>query len=531
MSNIKLKYIKPLLIASALLLSVSTASANVGKVVYGYGTNYALDIDGNRRDLSRGDEIREGDTLVTGRGRMHIRLIDGGFVSVYPNSEYKIDKFKFSGRTSEKKNNGAPASDGDKKVKPTVESKEDRGFFSLLKGAARQVTGLLGRTYNENFKFKSAVATIGIRGTGFFARLCQADCFDADGNPMQDGMYVKNNTGVITMTTNAGDVALAQGQSAFAASSEDSPHQVVQPPVPYNIVTPDIQQFDFDEKVLDPALNAEIVELTPVEPPVTPPVTPPVSPPSVVVNNLEYITMTSRSFAEPLNGFDTAAANSSVQQNSDTIEHFETEVFTDALEPVVFDKAAGTLAESGTNATLGVIWNRWSGGYTHTQSGMAVATLDNNLHMIGSTTLTQNLPPSGTINYTGTGGTSPTFAGATGNQVGTQTVSAMIDYGVMEVFTLDITATFSDATVNASLANTSGNNFIGAGGNIYSMNANCTGAGCGGNGGFLTGSASVNMVGPNAGGIYGIYSLTSGSGDNALSGSYLATDPAQIPQL
>ncbi|PCJ83236.1 MAG: hypothetical protein COA54_15765, partial [Thiotrichaceae bacterium] len=173
MINMKLKI---LLISAALLLSTNSVYANVGKIVYGYGNNYALDNDGNRRDLKRGDAIQEGDTLVTGKGRIHVRLIDGGFVSVYPNSEYRIDEFKFSGK---KKNVSASKN---KKIQQATESKEDRGFFSLLKGAARQVTGILGRTYNDNFKFKTSVATIGIRGTGFFAKLCQADCFDADGN-------------------------------------------------------------------------------------------------------------------------------------------------------------------------------------------------------------------------------------------------------------------------------------------------------------------------------------------------------------
>ncbi|MBL4712594.1 MAG: FecR domain-containing protein, partial [Gammaproteobacteria bacterium] len=160
-----LNTVKLLIVSLTLLLSINSAYANVGKIIYGYGNNYALDLDGNRRSLKKGDVIKEGDTLVTGRGRVHVRLIDGGFVSVYPNSEYRIDKFKFSGK---KKTDNTSVSNN-KKRKPAIESKQDRGFFSLLKGAARQVTGLLGRTYNNNFKFKTSVATIGIRGTGFFA--------------------------------------------------------------------------------------------------------------------------------------------------------------------------------------------------------------------------------------------------------------------------------------------------------------------------------------------------------------------------
>lgn len=93
---------------------------------------------------------------------------------------------------------------------------------------------------------------------------------------------------------------------------------------------------------------------------------------------------------------------------------------------------------------------------------------------------------------------------------------------------LDIDATFSDATINASLTNTSGNFISGASGNIYSMSGPCSDGGgvggCGANGQFVSGEASVNFVGTQAEGIYGIYSLSSGTGENAVSGSYLATE-------
>lgn len=520
--NNRMKYtvlIKTLILL--FLFSSPPVLANIGKIVYGYGDNHAFDSDGNRRKLSKGSVVNEGDTLVTGRGRMHVRLIDGGFISVYPNTEYKVDVFKYSG----KKYNDKTKKTTGRKEPQTTESKADRGFFSLLKGAARQVTGYLGRTYNENFKLRTSVATIGIRGTGFFAKLCQADCFDAEGKPMQDGMYVKNNTGVITMTTKAGDVSLAQGQSAFAASNEDSPQQIIQPPVAYNIVTPNIELYDFDQQVVDTRGDLGEDGL-PGIPNIDPPLIPPA--PTIVLSNLEYTTITSLSAFEPLNGLDVTSPTDSLEQNGNTIEHFETEVFIPIVGnvPVIFDKGTATLAaDSGSEATLGVVWNRWNGSYLHTLNGVAVNSLDNNIHLIASNALTQSLPTSGLVNYTGTGGTNPTFTGATGNMVGTQTVSATIDYIGNEVLTLDIATTFPDATsVNAYLAGTSGNTFIVSGGNVYIMNGDCMGVGCGGNGAVLSGAASVNMVGPNAEGIYGIYNLTSGTGENAVSGSYLATD-------
>ncbi len=78
------------------LLFSSSAFASIGKVIYGYGSNYALDIDGNRRNMEKGSAVEEGDTLVTGAGRMQVRLIDGGLISVYPNSEYKIERLNLA---------------------------------------------------------------------------------------------------------------------------------------------------------------------------------------------------------------------------------------------------------------------------------------------------------------------------------------------------------------------------------------------------------------------------------------------------
>ncbi|MBX9903668.1 MAG: FecR domain-containing protein [Burkholderiales bacterium] len=49
-------------------------------------------------------------------------------------------------------------------------------LLGLVKGGLRVVTGLLGKRNPSGVKVQTAVATIGIRGTEFDARLCEADC-------------------------------------------------------------------------------------------------------------------------------------------------------------------------------------------------------------------------------------------------------------------------------------------------------------------------------------------------------------------
>ena len=98
-----------------------------------------------RMALGKGDELNSGETIQTGSGRVQLRYTDGSQVSLQPGTQYRIDDYRYDGKT-----------DGDEK-----------GFFSLLKGSLRTVTGLVGKVNRQNYKITTSVATIGIRGTEF----------------------------------------------------------------------------------------------------------------------------------------------------------------------------------------------------------------------------------------------------------------------------------------------------------------------------------------------------------------------------
>jgi hypothetical protein len=101
--------------------------------------------DSSRRSLARGAEVFPGDTITTNDGMAQLRFTDGARVSLKPGSEFRIDDYRFNGKA-----------DG-----------EEKSFFSLIKGGLRTITGLVGRTSRENYRVKTAVATIGIRGTEY----------------------------------------------------------------------------------------------------------------------------------------------------------------------------------------------------------------------------------------------------------------------------------------------------------------------------------------------------------------------------
>ena len=130
--------------ATSMVLAASPAA----KVIYATGEVSAKDAGGTRRAIQRGDFIASGDTVVTGEGRIQLRLTDGGFVALDPNTAYVIEDYRFD------------------RVSPDA----GRSFFNLVRGGVRFVTGAIGKVNRKNWRMRTAVATIGIRGTGAYAR-------------------------------------------------------------------------------------------------------------------------------------------------------------------------------------------------------------------------------------------------------------------------------------------------------------------------------------------------------------------------
>jgi len=115
------------------------------RVEFAVGNPVAVSASGQSRALAKGGEVQSGDTVNTNGGRVQLRFSDGAYVSLQPQSEFRIDDYRYDGKT-----------DG-----------SERGFFSLLKGGLRTITGLVGRTNKKNYQVSTTVATIGIRGTEY----------------------------------------------------------------------------------------------------------------------------------------------------------------------------------------------------------------------------------------------------------------------------------------------------------------------------------------------------------------------------
>ena len=160
--------------AAALALPARAESA--GKVLGADGD--ALVLRGSQiLRLFRGAAVESGDQIHTGSdGKVLIVFTDSGLVWIRANSDFVVDEYSYA------------------------QGRSEAAFFSLLKGGARSVTGLIGRRTRSNFRLRIPVATIGIRGTDFSVVMCQRDCRESDGSIAAKGLYGEVIQGRIAVT-------------------------------------------------------------------------------------------------------------------------------------------------------------------------------------------------------------------------------------------------------------------------------------------------------------------------------------------
>lgn len=188
-----------ILLVMALIAFPSTGyCAAAGRADFIIGEITAIAPDGTQRPLSKGAEINSGDTINTAAGaQVQIRFSDGGLVSLKPGSQFRVDDYQYN------------KTDG-----------KEKGFFSLIKGGMRTVTGLIGKINRDAYRVTTAAAHIGIRGTAYNATL-------------KEGLLVEVGAGAISLTNNAGTLVVTSGNSAFVTDFNTLPVLTSQaPPTP-----------------------------------------------------------------------------------------------------------------------------------------------------------------------------------------------------------------------------------------------------------------------------------------------------------
>jgi hypothetical protein len=213
----------------------------IGRVMLAQGELSAKDEAGKERKLILGATVYEGDTLSTGdKAYAVVAFRDEGRVSLQQNTRFYVEKFKYD------------------KV-----AAQENAVMRLLKGGVRVVTGLIGRANRDNYQFKVATATIGIRGTGFDA-WCNGPCATGDANPGAtegaplDGAGVFVWAGEVVLVTPGASFIVAIQQAAIIARDTGKPLRIIAiPPAITNNDTPRPDAIPVDvEKLFGTEANA-----------------------------------------------------------------------------------------------------------------------------------------------------------------------------------------------------------------------------------------------------------------------------------
>lgn len=138
-----------LVLAAALAVStVAVAQDSSGMVVASRGEVIALS-NGGSRELKQGDFIFVNDEIMTSnRSFAVLQFTDGAKVTVRPDTTLIIEQYLYAGNDS------------------------DEATLNLVEGGLRVITGAMAKTNPENYKVRTPVALMGVRGTEFSIMLC-----------------------------------------------------------------------------------------------------------------------------------------------------------------------------------------------------------------------------------------------------------------------------------------------------------------------------------------------------------------------
>jgi hypothetical protein len=136
------------LIAAMMSVTAYAAEDSSGMVVASRGEVLALS-NGGSRELKQGDFIYQNDEIITSaRSFAVLQFVDGAKVTVRPDSTLIIEQYLYAGNDS------------------------DEATLNLVSGGLRVITGAMAKSNPENYKVRTPVALMGVRGTEFSIMLC-----------------------------------------------------------------------------------------------------------------------------------------------------------------------------------------------------------------------------------------------------------------------------------------------------------------------------------------------------------------------
>ena len=441
--------------------------AAAGFIEFEIGTVESVAANGTRHPLYKGSEINSGEAISTAaNGRAQVRFADGGYISLQPNTLFRVDDFNYQG-----------SADG-----------QEKGFFSLLKGGFRAITGLIGHVHKGAYQVKTPAATLGIRGTGYNMAL------------RDEGLFVNVGEGAISLNNKAGFLVVTAGGAAFVADFNTPPKPTTEPPFlpPTGLKEPEFTVAD----QRDSSGNLTIL----------PPAAPPPPPPTMVSGTnfvMSYAYAGNTAVGAPVGGAVAVAAPVTTTFNAAS----QLTGYTNTAATETGTNTAGTLSLSGQDGVIG--WGRWTGAFTSTGAGAtaigAAGTMTSLDYVVGIPTAV--MPTTGTVTYNLLGSTTPTATnGTTGYTVtASVTVNFALTTGQVGV-NMTVANAANSYTTGATPLTISGSTFTGA---VPTTSSPTSTAPCSGG---CTTSVNGFFAGTNAARVGLSYTISNISGGNSVQG-------------
>jgi hypothetical protein len=155
------------------------------------GTAFLVNNSGEKQELTKGTFVEAGDSVISEDARVQLRFTDGGFVSLAPHSEFRVNAYSYNG-----------SSDGTERIS-----------MELVKGGLRTISGLIGKAIKAAYELKTAVATMGIRGTEYTV-------------VYENGVTGTVSAGAIAVCNAGGCLDVAHGQSYLVTDMNIKPTHI-----------------------------------------------------------------------------------------------------------------------------------------------------------------------------------------------------------------------------------------------------------------------------------------------------------------
>lgn len=194
-------------------LPLSAWCGVAGQFQFVAGDVRILAANGQSRPAQKGQDISEGETVVTGaNASAQLKMIDGGILALRPESQLKMDAYVFKGR----------------------EDGSEKANMSLVKGGLRAISGLIGKTNKQNYAITTPTATIGIRGTDHEPVVVLPPP-PGQTSPNPPGTYDKVNVGQVALSNQVGSTLVNRNQVGFAGAPNLPPSVLLRVPDFYRV--------------------------------------------------------------------------------------------------------------------------------------------------------------------------------------------------------------------------------------------------------------------------------------------------------